>query len=273
MKKITIIITVIFLVLIFSISAIAGAIPDERTLPLLVDNADLLNSVEELILLKDLEEISELYECEVAIVTVDSTDSKDIVDYTDDFYDYNGYGYGQGDDGIMLLLCMETREYAISTYGFAISAFPRYLQDAIMDGVIPDLSDGDYSDAFGEFASQCGYYLESARNGDIPPENVEDWEENDDMSQGGMICLSVVVGIIISAVTMLVMKSQYRAVRFKPTAHEYVKQGSFNLVNSNDIFLYKNVVRTVKRTESSSGSSGTHRSSSGRSHGGSRGRF
>lgn len=88
-----------------------------------MDDAGLLTEEEADALLDKLEEISERQECEVAVVTVDSLEGKTSQDYADDFYDYNGYGYGKDDDGILLLISMEDRDYAITTYGFGITAF------------------------------------------------------------------------------------------------------------------------------------------------------
>ena len=48
-----------------------------------------------------------------------------------------------------------------------------------------------------------------------------------------------------------------------------MKQGSLQVTESRDIFLYRNVIRTAKPKETST----THTSSSGRTHGGSSGKF
>ena len=70
----------------------------ERTLPLLVDNADLISSDEEATLLARLEAFTEKHEMEIAVVTVSDLEGKTVEEYGDDFYDYNGYGYGEDDD-------------------------------------------------------------------------------------------------------------------------------------------------------------------------------
>ena len=62
--------------------------------------------------------------CDVIVVTVASLDGKTAESYADDYFDFNGYGLGQDRDGILLLLSMEDRDWAISTHGFAL--FPRY---------------------------------------------------------------------------------------------------------------------------------------------------
>ena len=89
------------------------AIPEERQKPLLVDNAGLLTEEESNALLNKLEDISQKYENEVGIVTVNSLEGKTAEAYADDYYDYNGYGYGENDDGLLLLISMGEREWAI----------------------------------------------------------------------------------------------------------------------------------------------------------------
>ena len=75
------------------------AIPEERQKPLLVDDAGLLTEEESSALLNKLEDISQKYENEVGIVTVNSLEGKTAEAYADDYYDYNGYGYGENDVG------------------------------------------------------------------------------------------------------------------------------------------------------------------------------
>ena len=72
------------------------AIPEKRQKPLLVDDAGLLTEEESNALLNKLEDISQKYENEVGIVTVNSLEGKTAEAYADDYYDYNGYGEGNG---------------------------------------------------------------------------------------------------------------------------------------------------------------------------------
>ena len=70
----------------------------------MVDNADLLTADEETSLLARLEAFTEKHEMEIAVVTVSDLEGKTVEEYGDDFYDYNGYGYGEDDDGLLLLI-------------------------------------------------------------------------------------------------------------------------------------------------------------------------
>ena len=97
-------------VLIFPV--MASEIPDiptERQKPLLVDEAGLLSEEESSTLINKLEEISQRQKNEVAVVTVNSLEGKTAEAYADDYYDYNGYGYGENDDGLLLLVSMGER--------------------------------------------------------------------------------------------------------------------------------------------------------------------
>lgn len=268
MKRIMALILIALLCVGYSpVSSEAAAIPAERQLPRLVDDADILTDYEESELLALLDEISERQGYDVAVVTKDSIDGQDVTAYADDFYDYNGYGQGAGDDGILLLVTMLEREWAISTYGAGISAFTDAGQDEMMDKVTPKMSDGDYYAAFTEFANICDDYIEQAENGKpYDPNNAEF------TFGGGTVAVCFVIGFIIALIAVSVMKSKLKSVAPQRQAHSYVRDNSFKLTGRSDLFLFHTVSKTAKPKNNGSGSS-THRSSSGRSHGGSRGGF
>lgn len=109
MKKIFIskiallLICLVSIVLLLPENISAGQIPEERLLPRLIDGADLLTDSEEAKLLERLDEISEKYQTDVVIVTNYSLEGKTSTAYADDFFDYNGYGFGENADGILFL--------------------------------------------------------------------------------------------------------------------------------------------------------------------------
>ena len=143
------------------------AIPEERQKPLLVDDAGLLTEEESSALLNKLEDISQKYENEVGIVTVNSLEGKTAEAYADDYYDYNGYGYGENDDGLLLLISMGEREWAISTYGYSHTvAFTDAGLEFISGQFQSKLSSGNYADAFNCFADQCDDFLRQAATGE-----------------------------------------------------------------------------------------------------------
>ena len=248
-----------------------SAIPQERQLPLLVDDAGLLTEEEADALLDKLEEISERQECEVAVVTVDSLEGKTSQDYADDFYDYNGYGYGKDDDGILLLISMEDRDYAITTYGFGITAFTDAGLQYVVNDFKPALSGGRYGDAFNDFADCCDKFLTQAHTGEP--------YDGDNMPKGTVhpvyIPISLLFGFLISLLIGRSKSAKLKSVRKKESAADYQVAGSMRLYQNSDVLVASNVTsRVVSRSSgSSSGGSSTHTSSSGRSHGGTSGKF
>ncbi len=251
-----------------------------------IDDADILNN--------KLEQISEIYECEVALLTVNSTNGQDITDFADDYYDNNGFGYGINDDGILLVVDMENREYAMTTYGTAISIFNDYNLYILENEFIPYLSEGSYTTAFITYYEKCSEILYSYNNEDsfysdnyITDDDLYEDEYDYNYSSGNKtgaieisifslqwIGLSIIGGIIIAFVYTYILKAQLKSVHSKASATDYVVEGSVRITRSRDIFLHKNIRKTAKpKSNSSSGGSTTHRSSSGRSHGGSSGKF
>lgn len=76
------------------------------------------------------------------VVTVDSLNGKTVEEYADDYYDDNGYGYGENNSGILFLVAMDDREWNISTSGDAITAFTDAGLAYMGDQFVSDLSDG-----------------------------------------------------------------------------------------------------------------------------------
>lgn len=150
-----------------SSSSTSSTIPDHRLQPRVVDNANLLTASEEQELEKYLDSISEELKFDIAVVTTDTINGKTPMAYADDFYDYNGYGYGDDRDGALLLVSMEDRDYWITTCGYGITAITDYGIDYLEDKFVSDLSDGDYADAFHTFGKQTKWLVEQARKGDV----------------------------------------------------------------------------------------------------------
>ncbi len=264
------------LLLSFVVSA-DGEIPEERQLPLLVDDADLLSESEESRLLSKLTSLSEKLRCEIAVVTVDSLGGKSAQAYADDFYDYNGYGYGEGDDGMLFLISMGEREWAISTYGIGYYALTDDALDAIENNVISYLSSGHYYEAFSQFADACDSYVRYYYSSDDVDED-DPWIDEitpEPTSPVTHAIVALLISFVISLIVVSTMKSKLKSVRFQSSANAYIVPGSMVLANSNDVFLYSNVVKTRRESSSSSSHSGGgyHSSSSGRSHGGRSGHF
>lgn len=217
---------------------------------LVYDDADLLSDSEEVALTQKLADVSNKYSAQIVVCTIGSMDGGDIDGFVDYLYDTMGFGYGENRDGVLILVCMDPREYRILSNGFAGVAIDPDDISKISDKIVGNLSDGDYAGAFNEFADECVYYLDGYVNG-FP------------FNAGKSLGISLIIGVVIGLIVAFVLKGQLKSVHSQSRAQEYVRGGSMHVNLSNDMFLYRNVTRTQKQSSSSSGSGGTARSKGG----------
>ena len=121
--------------------------------PYISDGAALLSEEEKASLEARLEEISTTYSAQVAIVTREVSELP-IDTAVETIYDNGAYGFGADRDGVLLLICMDTREYRILSNGFAADAITPSDIDSISDAIVSDLSAGDYAAAMETFAEE-----------------------------------------------------------------------------------------------------------------------
>lgn len=233
-----------------TMSGISDAAMSDAGEYLVFDEACLLTESEEAALAGKLMEISHTYNAQIVVATIEALEDVDIDEFVDYIYDSMGFGYGEAHDGVLLLVCMNPRQYRILSNGFPGEAIDSGDIDSIGDAIAPSLSAGNYAAAFDEFANQCSYYLDGYING-FPF----------DFSQNITVCL--ILGIVVGLVVAFGLKKQLKTVRKKEQAHDYVKPESMQISVSNDIFLYRSVSRSKKASSSSSSSSGSSRSSGG----------
>lgn len=257
-------------------------VPDERQLALVTDSAGVIDA-ETLAALNALaENVSEKYDCDVAVAFVQSLDGKYVVDYADDFYDYNGYGYGENGDGILLLVSVGDHEFAETTRGYGITAFTDYdLQQFMEPGFARYLRQDDWAGAAGQFISDAGIVLERAKNGhdyEYPEPVAEHEKKTVKDAAPAAALISAIIGFFSGGIPAGAMKRKLKSVEKNYGAANYVR-GGLQMRRSDDRFLYANVHKTpIPRQEHRSsggggGGSSVHFSSSGHSHGGSHGKF
>ena len=253
----------------FPIEAMAAG-GSAREYERLMDMADLLTEEEEEELIATLDEISERQNLEIVVVTAENLEGySDGQEYTDDLYEYCDFGYGDGRDGIMLLLDMDGRDWYISTQGYGITAFPDAAITYLGNEMKEDLSAGNYAAAFRIYAADCDQMITRARDGN--PFSKKDLPHEPLSPLVLPICL--VIGLVAGFITVNSMKAKLKTVHSQKAAADYVKKGSMQLTAQQDLFLYNKIDRVKKEEKSSSGDSTTHKSSSGTTHGGGRGKF
>ncbi len=233
-------------------------VPVERTLSLVVDQANIIPDDVETALLARSEAMAAEYEMEVAIVTTNDFEGKSSQAYADDFYDFNGYGYGENDDGMLVVYKPGEegeREIWITTHGNGSSVFFQ----GIREGIITDMKDyliaEDYDKAF-------NVYLDRAE-AQLKPGTPIIW-----------LFVLALVGAVVGLLITGSMTAKNKSVVAQKHAKVYTRQGSMYVMDAKDVFAYSFVNATPKAQDNDkSNDSSTHTSSSGRTHSGSGAKF
>lgn len=277
MKRIFIFIVTLIVLLIFpNIGLANGFVPIETSLSRLEDDAMLLNDDQVESLRKKLDKISHETGVDVIIHTNYSLGNKTATEYADDYFDYNGFGLGKGYDGILFMLSMEERDWAISTHGFGIEVFTDKGQEYIMDKILDDLKDGNYYRAFDKFADFAEDFIIKAKEG--KPYDVGNMPKAKITPAvvGASGLISLAGGAVVGKGRVASLAATHKTMSRRRNASAY-QSGIANLISNDDRFVNKTLTRVPipRETSSSRGSGGssTHTSSSGRSHGGSSGKF
>lgn len=270
MKKII----TLFLLLLMILSAGSLASRADRV----ADQAMLLTEREEDILREKISRIADIYQFDAVIVTALSLEGKSAQEYADDYFDYNGYGYGSGHDGILLMVSIGQRDWAISTCGRGQEVFTQYGLERLSEHILPYLREDDFFKGFERFLELTEDYLDEAEKGipyDVNNKPAQQAPAGPDDGANIMtyIIACTAIGLIAALITTGSMKRKLKSVRPQHNAHQYAK--NFELTSSKDMFLYRTVTKTARPTQNSSkgGGSSSHTGSSGRSHGGISGKF
>ncbi len=232
--------------------------------PPIIDDAGYLMQSELAKLSEELEQIREKYNFEVAIYTESEMSGNTAEEAADDIYDYNGYGAGENDDGIILYICRDTREYHFSTHGKGLEYFNKNGLIYLESKVLPYLEYDNYYKAFEVYSKTADELLKMARDGN--PYNEKNLSTKYIV---GVILVCLLAPLLLAYIMMKKKLKKMKTAVENDYATNYMKPGSMNISVSRDLFLYSRITKTERPKESS----GTHTSSSGRTHGGRGGSF
>ncbi len=232
-----------------------------------VDEANLLDGTTEQTLETQAKYIVDTYKMEPVVVTTNNSEGKSWMAYADDYYDYNGYGVGSENEGILLLIDMGTddgnRGYWISTTGSrTISKYENQIEK-MKEVVLKYLKKGDYDRACLEFMNMV--------------ENMEASGKPYTFGQRlmGMVTswIPYVVALAIGAIATGILTLQSKS-KVTASGRNYEEPGSFKLEREVDRFEHEHTTRrAIPKNNSSGGGGGSHTGSSGTSHGGGGGGF
>ena len=198
--------------------------------------------------------------------------------YTDDFYDYNGFGK----DGILFFV--NNDEVYINTVGYSIVAINDEEIDEIINAGWNAFLDYDFVNCIKYMSTDAANYIDIAYNNgytdseidtDVVVPQVPIWKKL--LTALIPTFLSLMFSGIATAIVLLILNIKHNSISKAKNAKEYFKN-NFKINGSNTRFITTNerVYHGYYRPSSSSSSGGSrshssgssHRSSSGRSHGG-----
>lgn len=217
--------------------------------PYINDEAGILTSDDSASLESKASSFKSIHGFDIAILIIDRLpyDNDDPFDYAGDYFEDK---YGK--DGIILLISISDREWAISCGGAAKKIYTDKAQKILEDSFMPYLRNDDFYEAAKAFVDVSDDIANGLYENDLKKEKTQDTFKK--------IGICTVISLIGAFALILFEKSKMKTARRQNYAYDSISQ-QLKLRDSQDIFLFSRTHRT--RRESSSGSSGSHSRSGG----------
>lgn len=264
MKKYLSVILLAMMLLVSALPAFAAAGTDT----LVYDTASILDTEDAAWLETEAQKILKDYGLAVYIVTVPSMNgATDAYEYAKGIYKENDFGAGSEKSGIMLMLSMEARDYALIAYGEGNTVLTDYGNEHMSEGFLDYFGDDDWMGGFKNYLETANdycykYYVEGQAY-DAPSAS----------EIAGRVCLGIAfIGApIIALISVLVMYAGMNTARENDHADNYVAGEGIHINNRVDDYLYSTVVVEPHPDDDDDGGGGTTVDSDGFS--GSSGKF
>ena len=219
--------------------------------PRLVDNAGIINAYRYQEVLEKINAIRDKYGVDLVVYTDNTSYGFSRQLWAEDFFVFNGYGFGEALDGSVLFICMEpgNRGWYSAFSGKAENMIDSDTLNYVDDQMEPYMVNGEYTDGILAYLDALDYVYSHGH----APKMV-----------GGPLAAGAALGALSGGITTGVLKSGMNKVKKATTAERYVRDGSFHLRSSRDVYLYSSYTRTRRSEERGSGGGGG--GSSGFSH-------
>ena len=170
---------------------------------------------------------------------------------------YHGSQLGMGDDrdGIIVLLSMEDRDYAMFVYGeYAEYAFDTFGQEQLEKQFLEDFGDDDWYGGISHYLDACDEFLTKAGEG--KPVRRSPWP---------MIAIAVGISCLIAGSICFFLLRGMKSVQQKKEADVYLTADGLQLTDQYDRYTHTTETRTKIEKSSSSTSEESGGGGSGRS--------
>ena len=226
--------------------------PDSVGMQYVFDISDLLTYEEWEELEARAADISNRQHCGVYFALVDDfTDYGDgsVYEVTYQLYHGSELGFGTDRDGIIVLLSMEERNYAMFVYGeYAEYAFDDFGQEKLEEQFLGDFGDNDWYGGISHYLDACDEFLTKADAGD--PVRLSYWENFWEY----LPAVAFLACLPTGAICIWLMRGM-KSVHQKKEADAYLTEGGLHLTQQYDRYTHTTETRTkIEKSSSSDGS-------------------
>ncbi len=208
--------------------------------------------------------LSEAYGCGLYLAVVDDIFEEAAPGYYDafdagtDIYTRYQLGLGSDRNGMLLILSMDERDYALVAYGdLAHAAFTDYGKDVLSDVFLSDFAYDLWYDGFDNYLDKCGELLQMAAEG-----TYFDYD-TDPANQTGPFeaaLIALLPAAVVTVIAGLIAAGSMKSVKQQRSASTYMVRDSLNMGRRVDLYTHTTESRQPIRTESSSRGGTTIRS-------------
>ena len=230
----------------------ADGTDEPPALDFVTDAAGLLSAEEYSDLNEKARQISEEYQCGVYIVTVEDYQdyyAGSVIGCANSIFTEYDLGYGDTKDGVLLLLSMADRDYALIAHGdLGNAAFTDYGKERMSDGFLSYFGRDNWNGGFKDYLDTADQYLEMAVNGE-----PFDTNSDDSASKAARSGIVLLVPTLTAGGVSLAQSKKMKSVRRSTNASSYAAPAGLILHDKKDVYTHSTESRT--RIASSSGSS------------------
>ncbi len=185
-------------------------------------------------------------------------DTENCYDAATHFFQEHDLGYGEGHDGVLLLLSMQARDYAyIVTGEKASSVFDEDTQIDIESYFLDEFAEDQWFEGFEVYLQQTEFEIQYG------------W-----MSNLFALIIIVLISFSIALLAGFTHKSKLKSVKLNRSAMDYIKHDSSNVQVKEDVFTHTTETRVkISKEGNSRGGSSGGRSFSGGGFSGRSGKF
>ena len=220
------------------------------------DKANVLSLSEKSALSDRIQEIVDNHNREmgVYVATVPGYGSQgfySVEDFSEAFYKNNQLGLGNSHSGLLIVLCMEEREYDICAYGdYSHTTFTDFGKQKLADAAIPYFRDNNWAGGFTAFANKADKMISMSEQGN-PLDVGSVYFDLKVLLQA--LIISGIAGLIIGLIVTLILRGKMNNVKAAKSANHYVDQNNVAIASRIDRFTHNVVTRTPINQNNNSG--------------------